>query len=247
MNPQSFRLATGGRIDRERPLSFSFNEQRLWGYEGDTLASALVANGIHLVGRSYKYHRPRGILSDGSEEPNAVVQIGTGAETLPNIRATQAELYEGLIAVSQNCWPNLRFDVGAVNGLVSPLLPAGFYNKTFMWPRSMWMQYEKVIRRMAGLGKAPTGPDPDRYDKVHVHCDVLVVGGGPAGLAAALAAGRAGARVILADEQMELGGHLLGRKVRINEQPATSWIAEAVAELEAMEEVRVVPRTTVLA
>ena len=247
MNQQRFRLAAGGRIDRERPLSFSFNEQRLWGYEGDTLASALIANGIHLVGRSFKYNRPRGIFSDGSEEPNALVQIGTGAETLPNIRATQAELYEGLIAVSQNCWPNLRFDIGAINGLVSPLLPAGFYNKTFMWPKSLWRYYEMVIRKMAGLGKAPTGPDPDRYDKAHVHCDVLVVGGGPAGLAAALAAGRAGARVILADEQLELGGHLLGRKALVNDQPAMNWVVEAVGELEAMEEVRLLPRTTVLA
>ena len=247
MTIQACRLAGGGRIDREKPLRFEFNGQGLSGFAGDTLASALIANGIHLVGRSFKYHRPRGILSDGSEEPNALVQIGRGAETLPNIRATQAELYEGLVAESQNCWPGVGHDIGELNNLLSPLFPAGFYYKTFMWPKSFWMKYEYFIRKMAGLGRAPTGPDPDRYDKMHVHCDVLVAGAGPAGIAAALAAARAGARVIIADEQAEFGGHLLGRRAVINDRPAMEWISQAVDELEGEAEVRLLPRTTVLA
>ncbi|MDX1515142.1 MAG: 2Fe-2S iron-sulfur cluster-binding protein, partial [Gammaproteobacteria bacterium] len=235
------------RIDREKPLRFNFNGEELTGYAGDTLASALIANGIHLVGRSFKYHRPRGILTAGSEEPNALMQIGRGAETLPNIRATQAELYEGMVAESQNCWPTVNHDLGELNNFLSPLFPAGFYYKTFMWPKSFWMKYEYFIRRMAGLGKAPTGPDPDFYDKMHAHCDVLVVGAGPAGLAAALAAARAGARVLIADEQAEFGGHLLGRRDAINDRPAAEWISETAAELEAADNATLLPRTTVLA
>ncbi len=209
------RLSTGGRIDRQRPLGFTFNGTRHQGLAGDTLASALLANGIHLVGRSFKYHRPRGIVSAGAEEPNALVQLGQEARTEPNIRATQVELYEGLVARSQNCWPSVEFDLGGVSDLLSPLFPAGFYYKTFMWPPSWWrIVYERAIRATAGLGKAPREADPDRYEHRFAHCDVLMAGGGPAGLAAALAAGRSGARVILADEQSELGGALLERADR---------------------------------
>jgi sarcosine oxidase subunit alpha len=247
LSDSPFRIADGGRVDRQRPLRFHFNGRELTGLAGDTLASALLANGVHLIGRSFKYHRPRGFLSDGSEEPNGLVQIDVGAYTQPNIRATQAELYEGLTAESQNCWPSVGFDVGGINDFVSPLFPAGFYYKTFMWPKSFWMRYEYFIRRMAGLGKAPTSPDPDYYDKMHAHCDVLVVGAGPAGLAAAIAAARAGARVILADEQMEAGGYLLGRRVAINDAPAMEWVESTVAELESMADVRVLTRTTALA
>jgi sarcosine oxidase subunit alpha len=237
------RLSAGGRIDRQRPLGFTFNGTRHQGLAGDTLASALLANGIHLVGRSFKYHRPRGIVSAGAEEPNALVQLGQGARTEPNIRATQVELYEGLVAHSQNCWPSVEFDLGGVSDLLSPLLPAGFYYKTFMWPPSWWRSvYERAIRATAGLGKAPREADPDRYEHSYAHCDVLIAGGGPAGLAAALAAGRSGARVILADEQGELGGSLLSEPI---DHPGATWLARARAELEALPEVRVLTRTTV--
>ncbi len=162
MSSQPFRLASGGLIDRKRPLAFSFNGRRLTGYAGDSLASALLANGVTLVGRSFKYHRPRGIVCAGADEPNALVQLETGARTEPNLRATQIELYDGLVAASQNCWPSVGFDVGSVNNLLSRLMPSGFYYKTFMWPASLWMTYEKVIRKVAGMGRAPDAPDPDR-------------------------------------------------------------------------------------
>ncbi|MFQ5784846.1 MAG: sarcosine oxidase subunit alpha [Alphaproteobacteria bacterium] len=239
------RVSEGGRIDRGHSLDFTFNGKSYRGCAGDTLASALIANGVRLVGRSFKYHRPRGILSAGAEEPNAIVQLGRGVRTEPNLRATQIELYAGLEATSVNCWPSLEFDVGAINGRFARVLPSGFYYKTFMWPASLWMRYEYVIRHAAGLGKAPPGPDPDRYDRRHLHCDVLVAGGGPAGLAAALAAGRTGARVVVADEQNELGGALLGLRAEIDDAPAGDWIVQAVAELEAMSEVRLLTRTTV--
>ena len=242
---QSQRLAEGGRIDRDQRHGFSFNGQRYHGYGGDTLASALLANGIRLVGRSFKFHRPRGIFSAGSEEPNALIQLGSGARTEPNLRATQVELYDGLEAASVNCWPSLEFDVGVINGWASRLLPAGFYYKTFMWPASLWLTYEHVIRHAAGLGRAPEAKDPDRYDSRHVHCDVLVAGAGPAGLAAALAAGRAGARVVLADEQSEMGGALLGQRDEIGGAPAVDWVAGALAELAAMADVTLLPRATV--
>jgi sarcosine oxidase subunit alpha len=245
VSQQRNRLATGGRIDRTRPLSFSFNGKHFEGYTGDTLASALIANGVRLVGRSFKYHRPRGLLTAGSEEPNALVQLGTGAASEPNQRATQVELFDGLEAVSQNCWPSVGLDVGTVNNTVSRILPAGFYYKTFMWPKSFWKYYEHVIRKAAGMGRAPESPDPDCYDKMHDHCDVLVVGAGPAGLAAALAAGRAGARVLLADEQSELGGALLGRRAEIDAAPAAEWIAKSISGLQAMPGVRLLCRSTV--
>ena len=216
--------------------------------QGDTLASALLANGVRLVGRSFKYHRPRGLLAAGADEPNALVRLGSGARAEPNAKATQVELFDGLVAESQNRWPSLRRDAGRVLDLVGAVLPAGFYYKTFLWPASFWEAYERVIRTMAGMGRAPEGTDPDRYAHMHARCDVLVVGAGPAGLAAALAAGRAGARVTLAEEHPEPGGGLLAAPAAlgIDGQPADGWLARALAELAALPEVRVLPRTTAL-
>ncbi|OWV61414.1 sarcosine oxidase subunit alpha [Rhizobium sp. N122] len=242
----SFRLSSGGRIDRATTLGFSFDGRALAGHPGDTLASALLANGVQLVGRSFKYHRPRGILTAGAAEPNALVTTGSGGRTEPNTRATMIELYEGLAARSQNRWPSLGFDVGAVNGLLSPFLSAGFYYKTFMWPAALWEKlYEPVIRKAAGLGRASYEADPDTYEKCWAHCDLLVIGAGPAGLAAALTAGRAGARVILADEGPELGGSLLSESGLIEGKPADAFIAELLSELEGLANVRRLPRMTV--
>lgn len=243
---QGARLVTGGLIDRRLSLRFTFDDLELTGYAGDTLASALVANGVRLVGRSFKYHRPRGIVTAGSEEPNALVELRSGARREPNTRATTVELYDGLEALSQNRWPTLRHDLLAVNQLAAPFLGAGFYYKTFMWPGSFWEKlYEPAIRRAAGLGRAAGEPDPDRYEKAFTFCDVLVIGGGPAGLAAALAAGRAGARVILADEDFRLGGRLLAERREVDGRPGADWAAAAEAELAAMPEVRIMRRTTV--
>jgi sarcosine oxidase subunit alpha len=241
---QDFRLPQGGLIDRSRPVSFTFNGKTLNGFAGDSLASALLANGIHLVGRSFKYHRPRGIVSAGAEEPNALIQLGEDPRTDPNHRAPQIELYDGLKAKTQNAWPSVEFDVGALNNKLSRMLPAGFYYKTFMWPAAMWMKYEHFIRQAAGLGTAPTERDPDRYDKTHAHCDVLVVGAGPAGLAAALAAARGGARVILVEQDHALGGSLLSTPdEEIDGKPALEWVAAAEAELAELPEVRILKRT----
>jgi sarcosine oxidase, subunit alpha len=241
------RTAAGGRVDRARPLAFSFDGRSYRGVAGDTLASALLANGVHLMGRSFKYHRPRGVLSAGSDEPNALVAVARdAARTAPNLRATQVELYDGLSAQSQNRYPSLRLDVGVINNLLSPLLPAGFYYKTFKWPASWWKRvYEPVIRESAGLGRAPTEPDSDHYANRYAHCDVLVVGAGPAGLAAALVAAEAGARVILCDEQAEFGGSLLTETTAmIERKPAGAWLAETVAALAKHPRVTLLPRTT---
>ena len=242
---QPRRIDSVGRVDRTKPISFTFNGKQYGGYQGDTLASALVANGVKLVGRSFKYHRPRGILSAGSDEPNALVQLEEGAYTDPNTRVTVIELYDGLSASSQNCWPSVGCDVGEVNSMLSRLFPAGFYYKTFMWPPKLWMWYEERIRHAAGMGKSPMERDPDKYENVYAHCDVLVAGGGPAGLAAALAAGRTGARVMVMDEQAEMGGALLSSHDEIEGKPAMIWVEETLAELAAMPEVRILPRTTV--
>jgi sarcosine oxidase subunit alpha len=242
---QPFRVVAGGRIDRASPIHFEFDGRRYEGFPGDTLASALLANDVHLVGRSFKYHRPRGILSAGSEEPNALVTIDRGAgRVTPNLRATQVELYDGLTARSQNRFPSLRFDLGALAGLAAPLLSAGFYYKSFMWPPSFWKRlYEPAIRRAAGLGRAPVEADPDRYLHRYAHCDVLIVGGGAAGLAAALGASATGARVILCDEQAELGGSLLHEpNITIDGWPAPDWVREVVATLGGT--VTLLPRTT---
>jgi sarcosine oxidase subunit alpha len=246
--PEGLRTETGGRIDRKADLRFNFDGDTLLACRGDTLASALLANGVHVVGRSMKYHRPRGILSAGAEEPNALVTLRRhdGRET-PNLRATQVEVYEGLAATSQNRWPNLDMDLGALAGRASALMPPGFYYKTFMGPRGLglWHRlFEPAIRRAAGLGRAPAAADPDRYARFYEHCDVLVVGAGPAGLAAALAAGEAGARVILCDEQAEPGGSLLAEtRATIDGAPAQAWLADALGRLAALG-VRVMARTT---
>jgi sarcosine oxidase, subunit alpha len=243
----SLRDATRGRIDRSRLLRFSFDGRDYQGFAGDTLASALLANGVHLMGRSFKYHRPRGILAAGSEEPNALVTVvRDAARNTPNLRATQVELYDGLIAHSQNRWPSLAIDVGRVNDWLSRFFPAGFYYKTFMWPRKAWKSlYEPFIRRAAGLGVAPTRPDPDRYAQRYAHCDVLVVGSGPAGLAAALAAARAGVRVMLCDESPEFGGSLLSdAAARIQGSSGPEWVQGSLAELRSLPHVTLLTRTT---
>ena len=243
---QPNRLAMGGVIDRSRTLPFTFDGQNYEGHPGDTLASALLANGVALVGRSFKYHRPRGILSAGPEEPNALVELRTGARREPNTRATITELYDGLTAHSQNRWPSLAFDLMAVNGLAAPVFSAGFYYKTFMWPASFWEKvYEPLIRRAAGLGRAAREPDPDTYEKSHLFCDVLIVGSGAAGLTAALAASRSGARVVLCEQDFLLGGQLLSSVAEIDSKPARSWVDDAEQELAAQRRVRILKRTTV--
>ncbi|MHA1189333.1 MAG: 2Fe-2S iron-sulfur cluster-binding protein [Alphaproteobacteria bacterium] len=242
---QSNRL-DGGQINRDRPVSFSFNGRQLAGYAGDTLASALLANGHKMIGRSFKYHRPRGIYSAGSEEPNALVTLGRGAGREPNTRATVTELADGLEAFSQNHRGSLKYDLMAVNDLLWPFLSAGFYYKTFMWPKSFWERfYEPVIRSAAGLGRLSGEADPDNYDKGFLHCDLLVIGAGPAGLTAALAAGRSGVRVILADEDFRMGGRLNAETFEVEDIGGAAWAAGAVAELASLDNVRLMPRTTV--
>lgn len=239
------RLA-GGLIDRSLPLNFTFDGKAYTGFQGDTLASALLANGVQLMGRSFKYHRPRGVVAAGSEEPNAMVELRSGARQEPNTRATVAELFEGLAARSQNHIGPLDRDFLAVNDLLSPFFAAGFYYKTFMWPKAFWEKlYEPAIRKAAGLGSLSMLPDPDAYDKGFLHCDLLVVGGGAAGLAAALTAGRAGAEVILADEDFALGGRLLAESDLLDETEASVWIATVRAELDSLPNVRIMTRTTV--
>ncbi|TDE35406.1 sarcosine oxidase subunit alpha family protein [Antarcticimicrobium sediminis] len=236
----------GGLIDRSQTLSFSFDGKSYRGHPGDTLASALLANDQRLVGRSFKYHRPRGVISAGSEEPNALVELRNGARQEPNTRATVTELFEGLVANSQNHMGRLEFDLLAVNDWLAPFFAAGFYYKTFMWPKAFWEKlYEPAIRRAAGLGSLSLQPDPDAYDKGFLHCDLLVIGGGAAGLAAALTAARSGAQVILVDEDFRLGGRLLAESHALNDAPAVGWIAGVEAEFATLPNLRVMRRTTV--
>ncbi len=242
---QPNRLPTGGRVDRSRPLGFRFDGNALQGFAGDTLASALIANDVQLVGRSFKLRRPRGIVGSGAEEPNAILQIGEGATAQPNLRATQVPLRDGLVARTTRGWPGVRFDVGAINDTFGRLLGAGFYYKTFMYPRAWWKLYEHAIRRSAGFGAAPTAPDPDCYEHMNAHCDVLVAGGGPAGLMAALTAAKSGARVILADEQNEFGGGLLACTDQVDGAPAAEWVAAVVDELGDCADCTLLPRSTV--
>ncbi len=236
----------GGQIDRSQTLRFTFDGIPYQGHPGDTLASALLANGVRLMGRSFKYHRPRGVIAAGSEEPNALVELRTGARLEPNTRATVVELWDGLVANSQNRWPSLRFDALAINDRFNSFFTAGFYYKTFMWPAAFWEKvYEPIIRRAAGLGSLSHLEDPDAYDKGFLHCDLLVIGAGPAGLMAALTAGRAGLRVILADEDYALGGRLNAETFEVGGQAGSDWAAGVVAEVSALPNVRVMRRTTV--
>jgi methylglutamate dehydrogenase subunit C len=243
---QPHRLCSGGLIDRSRPLQARFDHRALTGFAGDTLASALLATGDPLVARSFKYHRPRGIFAAGSEEPNALVELRSGAHREPNAKATTIELYEGLEACSQNRWPSLRFDLGIASSWFSPFIAAGFYYKTFMWPASFWERvYEPLIRRAAGLGRAAGVHDPDHYEQAYAFCDVLVIGSGPSGLAAALPAARSGARVIVCDEDFRFGGRLLADRREIDGKPGHQWASEVVDELASLPQVRLMPRTTV--
>ena len=244
MTRQTHRTERGGRIDRDTPLVFTFDGKRYTGYRGDTLASALLANGVRLVGRSFKYHRRRGIFGAGAEEPNALVRVGAGPRAEPNLKATRVALYDGLQAQSQNRWPSLGLDAGALINAASKLFPAGFYYKTFMWPGSWWMLYERFIRRAAGLGRAPLDPDPDHYDRRYAFCDVLVVGAGPAGLMAALTAARSGARVMLVDDALAPGGSLAASTAIIEDADPIAFATRVREELASNAKVRVLDRTT---
>ncbi|MCC5992053.1 MAG: sarcosine oxidase subunit alpha family protein [Rhodobacteraceae bacterium] len=240
------RDSGGSALERARSLSFQFDGRELQGFEGDTLASALLAGGVRLVGRSFKYHRPRGVMSAGSEEPNALVELLRDGVYHPNIRATTQELHMGLQARAQNCWPSARRDVMAVNDWLSPFLGAGFYYKTFMWPRAFWEHlYEPLIRRAAGLGRLPQSHQDAPHEKAFAFCDLLVIGAGPAGLMAALTAARAGADVILAEEDRQMGGRLLSDHGQIDGMPGGTWAAGVVAELASLPNVRLMPRTSV--
>ena len=248
---KNLRVKTSKFVDETYRVSFKFNGSRYYGYKGDTLASALLANDIHLVGRSFKYHRPRGIMTSGSEEPNAIVQLHNNSDrTEPNVRATEVEIYEGLEASSQNCWPSVNFDIGGINNLLSPLLPAGFYYKTFMWPASFWEKYEYFIRKSAGLGKSPTTPDPDIYEHEYIHCDVLIVGAGISGIMAAKTAAKNGLKTILVDEKPNLGGSTVyqsSEHFKINNQNSGSWLEKEINEIKKIDNLDIRIRTSVAA
>ena len=245
----NLRVKSSNFIDETTKVSFKFNNKTYYGFKGDTLASALLANGVHLVGRSFKYHRPRGIMTSGSEEPNAIVQVGNDKSiTEPNVRATEIEIYEGLQARSQNCWPSVNFDIGGINNFFSPLLPAGFYYKTFMWPASFWEKYEYVIRHSAGLGKSPTEPDTDIYDHKYVHCDVLVVGGGISGIIAAKTAAQNGFKTLLLEEKAELGGTTIYQNsdnFKIDNKISSEWLNDEINKLKKLDNLEIKTRTSV--
>ncbi|TQF00641.1 MAG: FAD-dependent oxidoreductase, partial [Spiribacter salinus] len=245
MTAGPYRLAEGGLgIDREAPVAYTWNKRPHTGYQGDTLASALLANGERVIARSFKYHRPRGIYTIGSEEPGGLVTIGEGARQDPNLKAPTVALHDALEARSQNCWPSPRFDLMSINGLAAPLFVAGFYYKTFMRPASWWEPvYERVIRRAAGLGHVSTQPDPDTYVRAEAHCDVLVVGAGAAGIEAARTAARSGARVMLVEERPWLGGRLAMEPATVGEQTADAWVTSAEEELDAADRVTVLRQT----
>ena len=243
---ENYRLDKIGLIDRNKKISFKFNGKKYFGYEGDTLASALIANGVHLVGRSFKYHRPRGFFGAGVDEPYAIVQLYRNGETDPNCRATEQELFEGLEAKSVNCWPSVNFDIGAINNFLNRFFPAGFYYKTFMWPKIFWYKvYEPFIRKAAGFGVASTKHDQERYEHKYEYCDLLVAGSGPSGLASAYAAAKNGARVILAEDKARFGGSLLTSEVSIGNQSGKDWSEKIIAELKEMSNVIVKNRSQV--
>jgi len=248
---KNLRVKTGKTIDETYRISFKFNGSTYYGFKGDTLASALLANDIHLVGRSFKYHRPRGIMSAGSEEPNAIVQLHDNtSRTEPNVRATEVEIYEGLEASSQNCWPSVNFDIGGINNFLSPLLPAGFYYKTFMWPASFWEKYEYFIRKSAGLGKSPTEPDPDIYEHKYIHCDVLVIGAGISGIMSAKIAAKNGLKTLLVDEKPNIGGSTIYQNsdhFKINNQTSGSWLEKEINEIKKLKNLEIKTRTSVAA
>ena len=243
---QEFRLKDEGLIDRSKKISFKFNGKKYFGYEGDTLASALIANGVHLVGRSFKYHRPRGFYGAGVDDPYALVQLIRNNETIPNIKATEQELFEGLEAKSVNCWPNVNFDIGGINNFLRIFLPAGFYYKTFMWPKSFWYRiYEPFIRKAAGFGVVTREHDKERYEHKYEYCDLLVTGSGPSGLASAYSAAKNGAKVILAEDKPRFGGSLLTSEVTIGNQTGKEWADKIVTELKEMPNVVVKNRAQV--
>ncbi len=248
---KNLRVKSGKIIDETYRISFKFNGKTYYGFQGDTLASALLANDVHLVGRSFKYHRPRGIMTAGSEEPNAIVQLhNNSSRTEPNVRATEVEIYEGLEASSQNCWPNVNFDIGGINNFLSPLLPAGFYYKTFMWPASFWKKYEYFIRKSAGLGKSPNEPDPDVYEHKFIHCDVLVIGSGISGIMAAKTAAKNGLQTLLVDEKPNLGGSTIyqnSENFKINNQNSGSWLEKEINEIKKLANLDIKTRTSVAA
>ena len=232
---EEFRLDKIGLVNRNKKISFKFNGKKYFGYEGDTLASALIANGVHLIGRSFKYHRPRGFFGAGVDEPYAMVQLYRNNETEPNVRATEQELFEGLEAKSINCWPSVNFDIGAINNFLNKFLPAGFYYKTFMWPKSFWYKiYEPFIRKAAGFGVASTKHDNERYEHKYEYCDLLIAGSGPSGLASAYAAAKNGARIILAEDKPRFGGSLLISEANIGNQSGKDWAENIITELKKM-------------
>ena len=243
------RIKSGEYIDETSRISFKFNGKKYYGYKGDTLASALLANNIHLVGRSFKYHRPRGIMTAGSEEPNAIIQIGNDeALTDPNARATEIEIFEGLEANSQNCWPSVNFDVGGINNLLSPILPSGFYYKTFMWPVNFWKKYEYIIRKTAGLGISPTKPDTEIYDHRYLHCDLLVIGSGISGIIAAKIAAKNNLKTFLVEEKNQLGGSTIYQNsnlYKINNQLSSDWLKNEIQELKQLNNLNIKLRTSV--
>ena len=248
----NFRINKTDHIDETNRISFKFDGKTYFGYKGDTLASALLSNGIHLVGRSFKYHRPRGIMSCGSEEPNAICQINEQTDfTEPNVRATELEIYEGLEASSQNCWPNVNFDIGGINNFISPFIPAGFYYKTFMWPKSFWKNlYEPLIRMTAGLGKSPTKPDPEIYDHKYVHCDVLIIGGGISGILSAKLSAKNNLNTILIDDKNTLGGSTIfqnNKNFKIDNEISKNWLSREIEELEKLNNLTIKTRTTLAA
>ena len=248
---KNLRVKTSKFIDETYRISFKFNGKTYYGFKGDTLASALLANDIHLVGRSFKYHRPRGIMTAGSEEPNAIVQLHDNtSRTEPNVRATEIEIYEGLEASSQNCWPSVNFDIGGINNFLSPVLPAGFYYKTFMWPASFWKKYEYFIRKSAGLGKSPTKPDPDVYEHKYIHCDVLIIGAGISGIIAAKTAAKNGFKTLLVEEKPYLGGSTIyqnSEHFKINNQISSSWLEKEINEIKKIKNLEIKIRTSVAA
>ena len=248
---KNLRINNKQFVDETRKLSFIFNGKKLYGYKGDSLASALLSNDIHLVGRSFKYHRPRGIMTSGSEEPNAILQIGNDdALTEPNVRATEIELYDGLVCNSQNCWPSVKFDIGGINNFLSPLLPAGFYYKTFMWPASFWEKYEYFIRKSAGLGKSPTKQDPDMYDHRYLHCDILIVGGGVSGLIAAKIASDDNKKVLLLEDKELLGGSLIyddSDISKIDNQKSNEWLRKFIDNIKKDKNIIIKTRTSLAA